>query len=550
VANEITQLNVSAIAAVSTTKLYITVSCGTGGTPTSCVSVSENAMASLDYTVSLLEGGITSISVRSASEIDELGESGGNGKTYTYTVTRAASANHGLVGLNLYGLDISQNQWIEPAFDGLNETIHAYTAEVINGVEVLTFYPVTAHLHATCTVTDGNITSVASSTLGAAFPLNGERFVLGFTSFTVEVAAQDGGLRNYTVTVSRLPISTNVDIQELTLGGPGGVSAGIVLDPPFNEAIHTYDLNAANNITDLRMAAIGGNAVAQDLTVNGVLLKSYTLESAQNHSRRAMAVCSHTDATQTELSCPLLEGGDTDVSILVTAEDGKTSLYNITAHRAPSTDCGLSNFTTTAGWDTSLPFDPSVVEYRWRVENSVTNMTVLANINHYGALLRINNALQTSGEASSIIDLLENGDTVTTAFVIAQDDLTHRTYTLTVARDPSHDPLLTGLNLVPGTLLLGDSGSLSLAPAFDSYIVSYTLSVPWTVSSLGFQLETSHPEATTTIQQRKHTAASPPVALLEGGDVTIIIQVNPNPDSKLQFMPPPHPNANEIAAIV
>jgi len=240
-----------------------------------------------------------------------------------------------------------------------------------------------------------------------------------------------------------------------------------------------------------------------------------------------MAVCSHTDATKTELTCPLLEGGDTDVSITVTAEDGKTSVYNITAHRDPSTDSSLANFTTTAGWESTLSFDPNVLEYKWTVENHVTNMAVLADINHYGATLRINNVLQTSGVVSPTINLLENGNTETSAFIIAQDDVTHRTYKLTVARDPSHDALLTGLHPVPKTLLAEDPGNLYLSPAFYSYNGSYTLSVPWTVSTLGFQLDTAHPEATITVEKRTHTTASPsaPVALLEGGSVTITIQV-------------------------
>jgi hypothetical protein len=108
-------------------------------------------------------------------------------KTYTVTVTRAASANANLAGLTLSGGALN------PAFAAATTS---YTASVANAVSSLTATPTVADATATVKV---NGSAVASGSASGGITLN-----VGDNTITVLVTAQDGtATKTYTVTVTR-----------------------------------------------------------------------------------------------------------------------------------------------------------------------------------------------------------------------------------------------------------------------------------------------------------------------------------------------------------
>ena len=142
--------------------------------------------------------------------------------------------------------------------------------------------------------------------------------------------------------------------------------------------------------------------------------------------------------------------GSNVITIEVTAEDGETTrTYTVTVIRAtpPSTDATLSaltlsgiNFGTFASGTTS---------YTAQVAYSVSETTVTPTVNDSGAshVIKLGGVTDLDG----VIDLAV-GSNVITVEVTAEDGNTTRTYTVTVTRaePPSTDATLSGLTLSGG----------------------------------------------------------------------------------------------------
>ena len=142
--------------------------------------------------------------------------------------------------------------------------------------------------------------------------------------------------------------------------------------------------------------------------------------------------------------------GSNVITIEVTAEDGETTrTYTVTVIRAtpPSTDATLSaltlsgiNFGTFASGTTS---------YTAQVAYSVSETTVTPTVNDSGAshVIKLGGVTDSDG----VIDLAV-GSNVITVEVTAEDGNTTRTYTVTVTRaePPSTDATLSGLTLSGG----------------------------------------------------------------------------------------------------
>ena len=137
-------------------------------------------------------------------------------KTYTITVTRAASTN-----ADLSGLTVSQGT-LTPVFAAATTT---YTDSVTSSAASMTVTPTAAGTGAVITV---NSTTVASGSASSAINLN-----FGDNPISIVVTAQDGSTtKTYTLTVTR-PLSSNADLSGLT------VSQGS-LSPAFAAGTTTY----------------------------------------------------------------------------------------------------------------------------------------------------------------------------------------------------------------------------------------------------------------------------------------------------------------------
>lgn len=197
-------------------------------------------------------------------------------KTYTVTVTRAASNNADLNELAL------SNGSFSPAFDS---GVTSYTATVGNGVASVTVIPTASDLNAMLTV-NGRIVSSGGSS--ASIPLN-----VGDNVVSVTVTAEDGTMKTYTITVTRAT-SNSADLTNLEL------SDG-VLGPAFGVGTTSYAATVANSVYSLTVTPTTADPNAT-ITVNGNATASGAASQA----------------------IPL-NAGENAIDVTVTAQDGQTT---------------------------------------------------------------------------------------------------------------------------------------------------------------------------------------------------------------------------------
>merc|ERR1711871_583094 len=139
------------------------------------------------------------------------------------------------------------------------------------------------------------------------------------TAIVTEVTAQDGFTKtSYTSTVSRAP-STDVVLGALAFNDGDHAAQGMgEVTPAVAEGVTSYSITAPN------------------------ALSSVSIVATPQHASASVAYSS--DASHDGGTVTLAEGGDTVVSIVVTAQDGTTTqAYTVTIARAPSTVATLSS---------------------------------------------------------------------------------------------------------------------------------------------------------------------------------------------------------------
>ncbi len=210
-------------------------------------------------------------------------------KTYTVTVTRAASANADLSNLALASGTLS------PTFASATTT---YTASVSNAVSSLTVTPTVSDSTATVKV---NGTTVVSGSASGAISLN-----VGSNTITTVVTAQDGTTtKTYTTTFTRAaPLSNVATLSSMTL------SSG-TLSPVFDSGTASYTASVTNATTSITVTPSVTQANAT-VTVNGA-----TVASGGTSASLALSVGANT------------------ISTIVTAQDGTTTqTYTVVVTRA------------------------------------------------------------------------------------------------------------------------------------------------------------------------------------------------------------------------
>lgn len=178
-------------------------------------------------------------------------------------------------------------------------------------------------------------------------------------------------------------------------------------------------------------------------------------------------------------------GSDTVFTITVTAEDGETkNIYQVTVHREEkeepllSDDARLLSLTPETG-TLSPAFSPDRLSYTLTVPFSVTTMSFAAEPVE-GATYRVNRKNLGAG----------GSDTLFTITVTAEDGETKTVYEVTVHRqekEEGEDPVLSS----DARLLSLTPSSGTLTPAFSPDQLSYTVTVPFSVTSMSFSAETA-----------------------------------------------------------
>ena len=308
-------------------------------------------------------------------------------KTYTVTVTRAASVNADLSALSL------SSGTLAPAFTSATT---GYAASVGNATTSLTVTPTVAA--GTSSVTVNGVATTNGSASGA-IALN-----VGSNTVTIIVTAQDGTTtKTYTVTVTRAA-SVNADLSALSL------SSG-TLAPAFTSATTGYTASVGNATTSLTVTPTV-SAGTSSVTVNGV---------ATTSGRASGAIA--------------LNVGSNTVTIIVTAQDGVTTkTYSVTVTRGASANSALNSLSLSSG--TLAPaFSATQVGYTASVLNAIASITVTPTVADSTASVTVNGTAVASGSASAPIPL-DIGSNSVTIVVTAQNRGTSTT-TVTLARAAS-----------------------------------------------------------------------------------------------------------------
>ena len=323
--------------------------------------------------------------------------------TYTVTVTRVEpdtpvqqSNDATLSALTLSDI----------VFGTFDSTTTSYTVSIPNGVSQTTVTATVNHPGASYVVKLGGVIDTDRRI----------SLAVGSSVITIEVTAEDDSTtRTYTVTITRsAPPSTDATLSALTLSG---VNFGT-----FAPGTTSYTARVANSVSQ--------TTVTPTVSHSGA---SYVIK-----------VGGATDADGTVS----LSVGSNVITVVVTAQDANaTRTYTVTVTRAAplSTDATLRSLTL-SGVDFGT-FDSSTTTYSGQVANSVSRTTVTPTVSNSGAsyAIKLGGVTDTDGTVS-----LSVGSNVIAIVVMAQDDSTTRTYTVTVTRasqdetPPPSDAPVTG----------------------------------------------------------------------------------------------------------
>ena len=387
-------------------------------------------------------------------------------KTYTVTVTRAASDNATLSALALSAGTLS------PTFTGATL---AYTATVPNATTSITLTP---------TVTEGTATiKVNTVTVASAAASGSIALAVGSNTITIEVTAGDGTtIKTYTLTVTRAA-SADATLSAIAL------STG-TLSPTFAGATIAYTATVSNATTSITLTPTRTEGTAT-IKVNTVAVASGTASGAI-----------------------ALNVGSNTITTIVTAGDGTINTYSVTVTRAASAIANLSAFAISSG-TLSPTFAAATTSYTATVASSVSNMTVTPTVDNAEATVKVNNTAVSSGSVSGSIALNVGVNTITT--VVTAGDGTLKTYTLAVTRPSGVSSVanLSGLTLSAGTL----------NTTFAAATTAYTVSVPYSTSSLTLTPTVEQANATVKVNDAMLTSgsASGSIALNVGSNILTTI---------------------------
>ena len=390
-------------------------------------------------------------------------QDGVTNKTYTVNIIKQPSANAGLSNISLSAGTLL------PVF--ATGTFN-YNVSVSNTTSNITLTPTTSEANASVTVKGIPVTNGSASD---AIPLN-----VGPNIITTVVTAQDGTTKQtYTVTVTRAA-SANANLNNLA------ISAG-TLNPGFLQGTITYATSVSNSVSTISITPTVSDINAT-VKVNG---NAVTSGSA---------------------SAPIaLTVGNNSITTTVTAQDGTTKTYTVTATKAQSSNAALSAITLSAG-TLSPTFASGTNTYTALVGNGTNTITIRPTHSDANSTITVNGNTVSSGSASNAIPLVV-GDNAIAIKVTAQDG-TVNTYTIMVNRAmpvASSDAGLTALSVSAGPF----------TPAFSATTTNYTLSVPSNVTNTTVSPVSSEPNATITVNGTviASGATSAPITLTGGANV-------------------------------
>ncbi|WP_198299767.1 cadherin-like beta sandwich domain-containing protein [Tumebacillus avium] len=330
-----------------------------------------------------------------------------------------------------------------------------------------------------------DVTPALPPVIGAAVTVNGQTLTdgkvtvdldgAGTASFTVDVTAPGYTDNQYTISVTTLPL---IKLTDLEVNSPGGLA----FDPDDDSYAVTVKNGVASVDVTPTLPGVAGTAV----TVNGT-------------STTGGAVTVALDADRT-----------TEIIVAVTAPGHTANQYTITV-----TEEELIKLT---GLDVTpadaLTFDQDTTTYAVTAPYGTTQVDVTLTLPAVAGASATVNGTATTGEAVSIT--LDSDGTTEIQVNVTAPGYTENQYTITVTIGlPSTDATLSNLTVDAGTL----------TPDFASNVDTYTVAVPYSVSTLNVTPTFNHGGATMTVNGTLQVSGNAvPVALTVGPNtITILV---------------------------
>ncbi|MBP1992978.1 cadherin-like beta sandwich domain-containing protein [Paenibacillus eucommiae] len=349
------------------------------------------------------------------------------------------------------------------------------------------------------TVIDGVSNSPSSVSTGAGpnalavNPLTGSVYVANFYSNTVTVI--DGATG---------------DVSTLNVG----ITPTAVEVNPVTGMIYVTN-TSSNNMTvidganhNLSTVSVGSGPSA--LAINAVTNKIYVANYDSNNVTviDGMSLMTSTIAAGTN---PIAAAVNTGLNKVYVANFNSDEITVIADERV--TDADLSTLSVSRG-SLSPAFDPSINSYSVHVGNEVENVTVTAAA--YDSAASISVTDQVYGNNAEIPVSLHIGANVLPIVVHAADELTSRTYTVTIYRAGDTEPNadLSEISVSAG----------ALQPLFAPEVLSYSVEVGYTVSSISVTAVTYDPATTIRINGQSYNGGvSNPVSLQVGSNQVMLV---------------------------
>lgn len=307
----------------------------------------------------------------------------GTVKTYKVTVRRPQSSNNDLSSLSVSAGTLSP---------GFASGTTGYSLAVPSVVAATTVTAAVADPTASITVKGAPLASGQTTA-----PI---QLALGPNAIPVEVTAQNGAKKTYTVTITR---NANADLSNLSVSAGG-------LTPSFTAGVTSYSLSVPNATATTTVTATLADPTST-MTINGQAVAS----------------------GQAFGPVPLVVNQDNTFTIVVTSAGGlATKSYVVVVKRPASANAELANLQLSPGLVAPAPFSPAVTAYTVSNVGIFTSfVTIVATVADPTATLTIAGQAAVSGQAFQA-PLAFFGPTSIPIDVRAQDTVTLKTYTVTV----------------------------------------------------------------------------------------------------------------------
>lgn len=389
------------------------------------------------------------------------------------------SPNSNLSSLSATGASLS------PSFSSGTTT---YTSTVPYTTSSITVTPTTAESHATVTVNGNPVTSASAS--GAISLTAGSS-----STITIVVTAQNGTTTTYSIAVTRTAAATDATLSGLTV-------TTATLSPSFASATTSYTASVPYTTSTVTVTPTVNESHAT-VTVNGA---SVTSASASGN-------------------ISLTAGAATNLTVVVTAQNGTTKTYTVAVTRAAVSNVATLSALTLSSGTLSPSFASGTSAYTASVASATSSITVTPTVTFTAATIQAkvgsgSYSSVTSGSASGSL-ALAYGDNTITVLVTAQDGTTTGTYSVVVNR-----PLITrsiSFTSPPASLTYGSTASLSASPSagISEGTVSYSAGSSTGCSVLGSTLSVTNATGTCAITATVSAGATYAAATTSSTSVTL-----------------------------